>query len=460
MRTRILLAIGALTALCTLSGAPAARANAVLDWNEIMVATVATQNPFAQARFAAIAHLAVFEAVNAITGEYAPYLGSVEAPRDASAEAAAIAAAHRILVHYFPSSASSLDAQRAEALAALLDGAAKDDGIAVGEAAAAALIAARTNDGAAPPQFRVPGAAVPGEWQATVGCPPAGGILAHWQNVLPFGIETADQLRSAPPPALASHEYTASFNEVKRVGGTTSIARPQHRTDVARFYNTVLAVGVWNPVARELAAAHRTTLTADARALALLNMAISDALVTVMDTKYHYRLWRPETAIPAAATDDNHKTAPDASFVPFIPTPCFPSYPSAHASASYAARTVLETVYGFRPMRISLSTASLPDVTLQYARLEQITDDIDDARVYGGIHFRFDQTAGAVQGERIGRYVVAHNLQSVDGQRKHAQCTPDESFRTCLLRAIRAHKLWHAIDRRERRRTDRFHPRR
>jgi hypothetical protein len=435
------------------AGMSAARANVVLEWNEIMVATTAAQNPFAQGRSAAITQLAVFEAVNAVTGEYEPYLGTVESPSGASAEAAAIAAAHGVLVHYFPGNAAALDLHRAQSLGALPDGAATDSGVAVGAAAAAAMIAARANDGAAPPLFHTPGAAVAGEWQATAGCPPAGGILAHWQNVAPFGVETADQLRAAPPPDLGSHEYAKSFNEVQRVGSATSVARPQHRADVARFYNSVLAVGVWNPVARVLAATHPSTLTADARMLALMNMAISDALVTVMETKYHYRFWRPETAVPAGGDDGNPKTAADPSFVPLLATPCFPSYPSAHASASYAARAVLERLYGGRPISIELSTPLLPDITLHYARLAQITNDIDDARVYGGIHFRFDQTAGAVQGGRIGDYVVANNLRSAHEPRGRAQCAPDESFKTCLLRATRLHRLRGAIEGRERRRS-------
>jgi hypothetical protein len=444
MRTHIGAALGA---VLSLSLAPAAAANPVLDWNEIMVATVAPQNPFAQGRFAAITGVAVFEAVNAITGEFEPYLGTIEAPRGASPEAAAIAAAHRVLVNYFPANAAALDAQRAASLAALLDGPAKDAGVAVGEAAAAAVIAARTGDGSAPPQFHVPGPPLPGEWQTTVGCPPAGGILAHWQNVTPFGVETSDQFRSPPPPALTSFEYALSYNEVRRVGSASSAARPQHRADVARFYAVVLAVGTWNPIARDLAGTHRGSLTADARAFALMNMAINDALVTVMETKYHYPFWRPETAIPRGDEDGNPLTRADPTFVPFIATPCFPSYGSAHASASYAARTVLERLYGHRPLSVTLTTPSLPDVALHYARLETVTDDIDDARVFGGIHFRFDQRAGAVQGQRVGRYIVAHNLRRADAPR-HPACEPDESFKTCLLRAIRQYKLWDTLDRR------------
>jgi len=212
-----------------------ARADVVLDWNVIMVSTIGGQNPFAQARFAAITQIAVFEAVNAITGQYDPYLGTIAAPPGASAEAAAVAAAHDVLKNYFPASAASLDAARANSLAAIPNGQAKGDGIVVGEAAAAAMIADRANDGSAPPQFYTPLSANPGEWQPTPPlCTAVGGILLHWRNVTPFGIQSSDQFRSASPPALSSGKYTRDYNEVKEVGALSSVARPQDRTDVAR----------------------------------------------------------------------------------------------------------------------------------------------------------------------------------------------------------------------------------
>lgn len=444
MRTHIVMqketrAATALAAVLSV-GALGAHANAVLDWNEIMVSTVGTQNPFAQGRFAAITQLAVFEAVNAIEGDYVPYLGTVEAPRGASAEAAAVAAAHAVLASYFPDVAPALDAARKSSLAAILDGEAKEAGIAVGEAAAAAMIAARVADGSAPPQFHQPSSAEPGEWQLTAACPPAGGVLLHWGDVAPFGIESGDQFRSPPPPALRRPEYARDLNEVKRVGDAASAHRSQDRADVAQFYNAVLAVGVWNDVARQLAVARGTTLSEDARAFALLNMAIHDALVSVMETKYHYRFWRPETAIPRAGEDGNPKTAPNDAFTPFVPTPCFPSYPSAHASASYAARAVVEQLYGQGgPQLITLSSPAVPQVFLEYRRLRQITDDIDDARVYGGIHFRFDQEAGAEQGIRIGRYVMRHNLRSIHAPKERFACD-DEPYWVCVARALRQWK--------------------
>jgi hypothetical protein len=399
-------------ALTGLLGTSAARADVVLDWNAIMQATVSAQNPFAQARLAAITQLAVFTAVNAVSGGYEPYLDGIHAPHGASAEAAVVAAAHRVLTHYLPASAAALDAARQQSLAAIPDGPGKQAGIDVGEAAAAAMIAARTDDGSAPPQFFMPASSDPGEWQLTPSCPPAGGILYHWGNVAPFGVVDSTQFRAEPPPLLTSGRYRRDYVEVMEVGDAASTLRPADRSDVARFYNAVLAVGVWNDVARQIAGARPTTLVANARMLALLNIAISDGLVTVMETKYHYRFWRPETAIHQGANDGNRKTDGNPAFTPFILTPCFPSYPSAHASASYAGRAVLARIFGDHHHAIALESPAVPGVRLEYESLDEITDDIDDARVYGGIHFRFDQRAGGRQGSAIGDYIHRTHLRA------------------------------------------------
>ena len=413
LRTRV---SGALTITLALLLAPAiATADAVLDWNEIMVATLAGQNPFAQGRFAAITQLAVFEAVNAITADYEPYLGTISAPAGASAEAAAVAAAHRVLRTYFPGSAAALDTARATSLGAIPDGPGKADGITIGEASAAAMIALRADDGSAPPQFYVPSSTAPGQWQPTPSCPAAGGILLHWRNLTPFGIPGSDAFRADPPPALTSREYEKDYDELKAVGGVNSALRPQDRSDVARFYSIVSAVAAWNPAARQVATAQKRSLSQNARALALLNMAINDGLVAVMETKYHYTFWRPETAIHNADADGNPRTEPDFTFVPFITTPCFPGYPSAHAAASYAARGILQRMFGAAGHSVVLSSASVPGVALAYSSFKQITDDIDDARVYGGIHFRFDQEAGGRQGSRIAAYLQSRYLRSRSG---------------------------------------------
>jgi hypothetical protein len=229
--------------------------------------------------------------------------------------------------------------------------------------------------------------------------------------VTPFGIDSSDQFRSNAPPPLHSGKYVRDYNEVKKVGELNSPERPQDRTDVARYFAVAVPAHLWSQAARQVSAAQGKSLSENARIFALLNMAISDGLVSSIETKYHYVFWRPITAIRAGDTDGNPRTNPDPAWTPFITTPCFPSYPSAHASGSYAGRTIVEKIFGSGRHDITLSHPGVPDVTLHYTKFSQITDDIDDARVYGGIHFRFDQEAGARQGRRVGSYVYKNNLR-------------------------------------------------
>jgi hypothetical protein len=392
-----------------------AKADAVLEWNEILVAMVKDQPPTSMNRAAAITHLAVFEAVNAVTGDYQPYLDAVTPSPTASADAAAIAAAHRVLKNYFPNSAAALDAARVRTLARIPEGPAKTAGIALGETAATRMIAARANDGSEPPESYLPSSSKPGEWQLTPDCPAAGGVFLHWRKVTPFALRSADQFRSDPPPALDSARYTKDYKEVKAVGAAQGADRPKDRADVVTLYAAAGDAILWNPVARQVAARKNSSLPENARAFALLNIALSDAAVAVLETKYHYVFWRPETAIRAGGIDGNRRTDADPGFMPFIPSPCFPSYPSGHASTSYAAREVLERLFGLKGHSITVSSPNAPGVTLKYSDFKTITTDIDDARVYGGIHFRFDQEEGAEQGRRLGAYVYRRYLRPVRG---------------------------------------------
>jgi hypothetical protein len=402
-----------------LLGRDVAKADEVLGWNEIAVNTAVAngQNPLAQARYTAIVQLAVFEAVNAITGDYRPYLGNIVAPHGASAKAAAIEAAYRVLSTYFPASTSTLlDPARAKSLALIPDSHAKSDGIATGDAAASGMIALRANDGSSPPQFKIPGPPVPGEWQATPSCPIvngiASGIAFQWQNITPFGIPSVSAFLLDPPPALASNKYAKAYNEVMTVGSLNSTERPPDRSDVATYYADTSPTQAFNQAARQVAQEQRRSLSENARALALINMAISDSLVASFFNKYHYNFWRPETAIRAGDTDGNPKTEPDPNFVPFIVTPCFPSYPSNHGSASNGAAEILRRIYGEAGHSITLSNPAAPGIVLQYTSFSEITDDISDARVYGGIHFRTDQSSGARLGRAIGRAVYRNNLRA------------------------------------------------
>src|SRR4051794_17807157 len=391
-----------------------AKADAVLDWNEIAVNTAIAegQNPFAQARYGAIVQLAVFEAVNSITGDYRPYLGTIVATHGASPEAAAIQAAYRVLSTYFPNSAAALLTARTNSLASIPDGQAKIDGIATGDAAAGAMMALRANDGSSPPQTKIPGPAVPGEWQATPSCPAPGGvgvgILFQWQNMTPFGIRRVSDFLLGPPPPLTSNKYAKSYNEVLTMGSANSTERPQDRTDVVLFYAVTGPNLVFGEALRQIAQQQQRSLSENARNLALLSMAINDSLIASFFNKYHYNFWRPETAIRVGDTDGNSKTEADPNFLSLIPTPCFPGYPSNHGSGTNAAAQVMRHLYGEYGHSITVTNPAVPGTVLHYTAFEQIADDVSDARVYGGIHFRTDQDAGAKLGKAIAREVYEH----------------------------------------------------
>lgn len=385
----------------------------VLEWNAIAVQTIGAQPPLPAARSMATVQVALFEAVNAITGDYEPYLSGVNAPAGASTEAAAITAAHGVLKAFFPAASESLDQKRHDSLAAIPDGQAKIDGSAVGEAAAAAMVSNRTGDGSTPPQFHTPANSDPYEWQVTSpGCPPDGGVFKHWRNVKPFGVESSSQFRAEPPPVLTSGRYARDFEEVRAVGGANSTQRSQDRADVARLYAATPAHHAWNSAVRQIASTRHDDIGRTARTLAVMNMSLHDSFISVFESKYFYRTWRPVTAIPRGAEDGNARTVA-GPFTPYIVTPCFPGYPSAHGSAAGAASEVLTRAYGGDDHSIIVSHPAAPGVTVHYSDFQTVVDDISDARVYGGIHFRVDQDHGEKQGERVGRYNDLNSLQPV-----------------------------------------------
>ena len=381
----------------------------VLQWNEIAITTIGAQPPFPSSRFMAMVSLAVFDAVNAITGRYEPYLEGIAAPGDTSTEAAAITAAHGVLKAFFPAAGDSLDRQRDGSLASIPDGPAKGNGIAVGEAAAAAMIAERTGDGSTPAQFYAPTSSDPYEWQRTPSCSPAGGAFVHWANVRPFGIVSSSQFRAEPPPALTSGTYTRDFNEVLTFGASDRPNRAQHYTNVARIYGSQPPHQGWNSVARQIISTRDDEITDTARTLALMNMSLADGHITVFETKYFYRTWRPETAIRRAAEDGNPGTTPSA-FTPLITTPCFPGYGSAHGVGAGAASRILWKAYG-RHHTVTNSHPGVPGVILTRHDLLDVVKDISDARVYGGIHFRTDQDAAERQGKSVAQWNLDTRLR-------------------------------------------------
>jgi hypothetical protein len=419
--SRLVLRVLAIVLLSgVISGPATARADdIVLRWNEIAARTATTTSPFNQSRVAAIVQLAVFEAVNAVTGEYEPYLNpATVAPPGASVEAAVIIAAHKVMRTYFPTASAALDAARDTDLASIPNGPAKTAGIAVGMAAANAMIALRAADGSSPLLAIIPTSTAAGDYQLTTGC--AAAMFYNWQLVTPFGIANASNFLLDPPPSLTSNRYAKDYVEVKTVGASTSADRPPDRADVVRLYAASSPSFVLSMATRQIAAQKGTSLSENAQALALIHMAASDSLVASFLNKYHYDRWRPETGIRNGAADGNDKTEGDPDFATFIPTPCFPSYPSNHASGTSGGLEVMRRVFGAAGHDITITNnvpalGSLPAmvVTKSYTQLKEIGDDVDDARVFGGIHWRYDQDAGDVLGRAIATEVVKNNLRPV-----------------------------------------------
>jgi hypothetical protein len=408
--TAIRLIVIAIVIAASCVRAAIASADVVLDWNAIALKTTAAApfNPPLETRNLAIVHAAIFDAVNSIAGESSGYAVRFAAPRGASPEAAAIAAAHVALVTLYPEQQSTLDAAYLDSLNRLAAGKGRDAGIHVGEAIARRLLKLRESDGAvaAIAADYTPGQR-PGDWIPT---PPASlpALDPGWGTVQPFVLRHGSQFRPGPPPALHGRRYARDFQEMKELGSSTSAARRQEETDLARFWIATAAQN-WNPVVRQLAIARGLTLLENARAFALLNVAGADAFIAAWDAKFAYNQWRPVTAIRAADTDRNRETDADPSWTPLLVTPPFPDYIAGHTMYAGAAQAVLEHVFGEEPgVVITMTSASAPGVIQTYTTFKEIADGVVDARVWGGIHWRTSSALGRDVGQELGRYVVRH----------------------------------------------------
>ena len=416
--SRVLTAVAVVTLL--VFNPPFVRADVVLAWNAIATSPLLpAPNGFEGVRRLAIVQLAVFEAVNSVTGEYEPYLGTVGRTAWASPDAAAVQAAYDVLKAFYPSiTTPDLDALLTSSLNQIPEGAAKEAGINIGHAAAAAVLASRANDGSAMPGSYVPPfAAKAGEYQLTDGCGAA--AFSNWSAVRPFGIPGTSGFILPPPPALDSLDYARDYLEVKTVGAADAdlTVRPLDRANVARFYALTGAPYVFGSAARQVSWAQQRSLSHNARTLAVMAMAINDSYIVSFATKYTYKLWRPETAIRQRDYDDgNPLTERNPDFHTFIFTPCFPSYPSNHASGSRAAAEVLKRAYKEGEHVIAIENPFVPSISgikLDYETFNDICNDVDDARVYGGIHFRFDQTGGNRLGRAVATYIYKNLLRPV-----------------------------------------------
>jgi hypothetical protein len=406
----------ALSAL-TLARPLAVHADVVLDWNVITLRTTAAApfNPPLEARNVAIVHAAMFDAVNSIGREFHAYTVRLHAPEGASPDAAAAAAAYFALVQLYPDQKQMLNDAYDASLASIPDGPGKKTGLTLGEGVAARILKMRDSDGAAAAITAIytPGVG-PGFWLPT---PPGNrpALDPGWGSVRPFLLDEGSQFRPGPPPALDSRRYTRDFKEIVEMGSSTSATRTQPQTDLARLW---VATGPqnWNPAARQVAISQGLTLSQNARAFALLNLAGADAFIACWDSKFAYNQWRPVTAIRAADTDGNPDTVEDPLWTPLLVTPPFPDYIAGHTIFAGVAQKVLEHVFGKRPgVVITLTSASAPGVVETYSTFGDIADGVVDARVWGGIHWRTSSERGLEVGQQIGRWAVRRFLKPIHG---------------------------------------------
>lgn len=392
--------------------------DAVTDWNTITLNAIKTNMDASMRvpRTLAMVHAAVYEAVNSVDGTYRRYRLTGPAAVGASREAAAAAAAHRILISLYPAQTAALDAALATSLAALPDDASTDRGIALGRAVADEIIAWRATDGSTAMIPFTPGTA-PGEWRPT---PPdfTAAMLPWWGAVTPFVISSGSAFRPAPPPELISGAYADEVNRVKLVGARTTTARTPDQTQMAFFWaegpGTVTTVGRWNEVAQAVTLQRGTSLEENARLFALLNLAMTDAGIAAWDAKYFHKRWRPITAIREAGTDANPLTDTDVAWEPLLPmTPPFPEYVSAHSTTSACAAAVLSSFFGTDAVSFSIAPYNVTPMTpssRSYNSFSQAAVEAGDSRIYGGIHFDSGHEAGAAMGAAIADHVLTTTL--------------------------------------------------
>ena len=386
----------------------------VIDWNinaQAAIIGTAGQGPTVAYLHLAMVQGAVYDAVNAIEGGYEPYLEApaVADPGD-SAPAAVATAAHGVLVALFPGQQASLDAKLAASLAQIPDGEAKTGGIEVGAAAAATMLAARTDDGRFSP-FTVVEGFDPGEWRRT---PPAFAFEpAPWVgNVRPFIIPSAAALRSDGPNALTSAAYAEDFNEVKSLGSLTSRVRTADQTDAALFWQAHQA-GLFNSIFRQLAVTQDLDIAQAARLFAMADLAGADGAIACWNDKYYWNFWRPVTAIREANTDGNPATVADPSWTPLFATPPFPDHPAGHTCVSGAVIETLQDFFGTD--KVSFSTFSaFSNSTRSFDRFSKAIKEIIDARVWAGIHFRTADVQGYVVGRKVSHWLENHYFGPVN----------------------------------------------
>lgn len=392
-------------------------ADSVTAWNELLLDAIRSEHPAppVASRAMAIVSTAIFDAVNSIDRSYEPYLVQVPGGAGASIDAAVASAAHRTLVTLFPARAADFNAALTASLAAIKDGPAESKGVQIGISVAEQILASRSADGSSATVTYTPGIN-PGEWRPT----PSGfqqAVLPQWPDVTPFALTSGSQFLSPAPPALTSAEYAADLAQVQELGSLTSTTRTTDQADIAKFWagspGTATPPGEWNMVAQAVVQTHVTTTAENARLFALLNVALADAGIAAWDAKYHFNLWRPITAIREADTDGNTATVQDGSWTPLLNTPAFSGFVSGHSTFSGAAAAVLKSFFGTDNVAFVLPSEVAGVADRSFTSFSSAAEEAGISRIYGGIHFNFDNTDGLTLGDNIGDFVTSTILRPV-----------------------------------------------
>jgi hypothetical protein len=421
-------------------GSAAAIVDTVSNWNMVAVQGTLTagESAVVASRTLAIAQAAVHDALNAIDARYDRYAFAGNAQAGASADAAIAAAARYALVGAISVGAlpfggfgspaaqanavAQVDAAYAATLAGIPDGLPKSDGIAIGQAAAAAILALRSTDHATTLVTYTPGTE-PGDWQPTPNPvpfdPPAAAdllpaVLPGWGKVTPFVLLRSSQFGPNEPPRLTGKQYAADYNEVKAIGEKNSATRTAEQTSIARFWYEGSPAG-WSRIARVVAQSQGLDLWDTARLLALVNLAMADGFIAGFETKYDFNFWRAVTAIRAGDTDGNDETVADPAWSTLLNTPAIPDYTSTHSVLGGAASEVLRRFLHDDGVPFT-TTSGVPfaGLTRSFSSFSQAAAENGESRIFCGIHFRSAVEEGIKQGKKIGGFVFTHALQPLD----------------------------------------------
>jgi len=435
MNTRRILRVAA-ALFVLVAPARIASADEVTDWNQTLfrAALIAASSPLVMTRNTAIVQAAVYDAVNGIERRYTPIHVPAAGPSGASLRAAAMQAAYVTLSKMYPASQLMFDAHRTASFAdisARENAASVAAGIAWGDSVANQIWAWRLTDGIALPPSPWLGNTATGQWRQTPNDPlpgtsAPGAGYPQFVGMTPWAIASPSAFRAPDPPALTSARYTRDFNEVKMMGSQTSATRTADQTIFALVWASGTASYLWNNAAIQLldgrgrdgdseaedhARNGRRGLLEHARILAAMDVAMADAAIGCWDTKYVFNLWRPITGI-RSADDGNAATMADPGWTPLLSTPAHPSYTSGHSCVSAAAAGILAHEFG-EHSRFTIESDQMPGVVRSFTTFNAALEEVKDARVFAGIHWRFDCDFGQAIGEAVARYILDNSFQRV-----------------------------------------------